>query len=170
MLCVLPQPESDSDCVAGGDADGDRRIVCCLVIRCLGGVPWVGWLGVSLSVTQKSPNSSRRRLLLSPPVLTWRKNGNSGDWDWPQHGHSAGGTAPRENAAGLLFAGLLFAGGSGLIFMTDMIAFIQRALAWYCARTASASSSVVALVKPVHSGSGGASIVRGGLVIVSGIS
>ena len=78
MLCVLPQPESDSDCVAGGDADGDRRIVVCLVI--LGGVPCVGWLGVSLSVTQKLPCSrfSRRRLLalLSPAS---RRENSSGE-------------------------------------------------------------------------------------------
>ena len=133
-------------------------------------MPWVGWLGVLLLVMQNSPNSSQRCLLLSPLALTWCKNRNSGDWEWPQHRHSVGGTAPQENAAGLLFAGLLFTGGSGLIFMTDMIAFIQCALAWYCMRTASASLSVVALVKPVHSGSGSLSIVQGGLVIVSRIS
>ena len=109
MLCVLPQPESDSDCVAGGDADGDRRIVVCLVIRCLGGVPWVGWLGVSLSVTQKLPMSmlSRRRLLalLSPPS---RQPNSSGEQPHKVHGPGlVAGTAPRENAAGLLFAGLL---------------------------------------------------------------
>ena len=107
MLCVLPQPESDSDCVAGGDADGDRRIVVCLVIRCLGGVPWVGWLGVSLSVTQKLPMSmlSRRRLLalLSPPS---QPKNSSGEWPHKAQAEHAG-TAPRENAAGLLFAGLL---------------------------------------------------------------
>ena len=49
--------------------------------------------------------------------------------------------------------------------MTEMIAFIHLALAWYCASTASASSSVVALVKLVHSGSGGASIVRGVVIV-----
>ena len=55
--------------------------------------------------------------------------------------------------------------------MTKMIAFIHLVFAWYCASIASASLSVVALVKLVHSGSGSTSIVcMHGVVIVSNLA